>query len=132
MKHLAAIHVVGEKAPGVYVATPCSNAFVEPKYRDGIIYTYVSHATTKSRRLELSFIHSQSKRDKRQDELANCCLLYRYDVLGPSFYALPEYLKGTTTGILLNRPTVLYSMPTRRSSRSSPGWIRFHPTLSHL
>lgn len=39
MKHLAAMNIVGETGPGVYVSTPLSDAFTEPKYRDGIIYT---------------------------------------------------------------------------------------------
>lgn len=56
LKHLAAMHVIGENEKG-FTSTPLSNALTEPKYRDGIIYTY--------------------------------------DVAGPSFRHLPEYLKST-------------------------------------
>ncbi|KAH9904509.1 putative O-methyltransferase [Xylariomycetidae sp. FL2044] len=40
MKHLAAMNIVGERDDGVYVATPLSDALTEPRYRDGIVYTY--------------------------------------------------------------------------------------------
>ena len=61
-KHLAAMNIIGENDQG-YVPTPLSNALTEPKYRDGIIYTY--------------------------------------DVAGPSFRHLPEYLKS-----------IKYALPT--------------------
>ncbi|KAI1085383.1 putative O-methyltransferase [Whalleya microplaca] len=35
MKHLAAMNIVGENGPDTYVGTRLSNAFTEPKYRDG-------------------------------------------------------------------------------------------------
>ena len=41
MKHLAASHVVEEKGPYVYSGTPLSNSMTEPRFRDGLIYTYV-------------------------------------------------------------------------------------------
>jgi hypothetical protein len=72
------------------------------------------------------FHHSQSKRDKHQDELANCCLLCRYDVLGPSFYALPEYLKRTH----YRNPTELANSPFQHAHQTqlpfSP-WLEQNP-----
>lgn len=56
LKHLAAMHVIRKNEKG-FTSTPLSTALTEPKYRDGIIYTY--------------------------------------DVAGPSFRHLPEYLKST-------------------------------------
>ena len=41
MKHLASMHLFKEKDQDSFVATPVSNAFTEPNFRDGIIYTYV-------------------------------------------------------------------------------------------
>lgn len=38
MKHLAASRIIHEKAANVYTGTVVSNALVEPKYRDGIIW----------------------------------------------------------------------------------------------
>lgn len=38
LKHLAATNVVKEISSNQYAATPLCNAFVEPKYRDGITY----------------------------------------------------------------------------------------------
>ncbi|KAI1453937.1 putative O-methyltransferase [Annulohypoxylon moriforme] len=64
LKHLAAMNVVAESGADKYVATRLSDAFTEPRYRDGIIYTY--------------------------------------DVAGPSFRGLPEYLKS-----------INYSLPTK-------------------
>ncbi|KAI0888386.1 putative O-methyltransferase [Annulohypoxylon maeteangense] len=64
LKHLAATNVVAESGTDKYIATRLSNAFTEPKYRDGIIYTY--------------------------------------DVAGPSFRGLPEYLKS-----------IKYTLPTK-------------------
>ncbi|KAI2780782.1 putative O-methyltransferase [Daldinia loculata] len=64
LKHLAAMNVVAETGADKYVGTPLSNALTEPKYRDGIIYTY--------------------------------------DVAGPSFRGLPEYLKS-----------IKYALPTK-------------------
>ena len=40
MKHLSAMNIVQETAPGSYVSTSLSRALTEPKYRDGLIYTY--------------------------------------------------------------------------------------------
>ncbi|KAL9636917.1 MAG: hypothetical protein Q9204_002070 [Flavoplaca sp. TL-2023a] len=40
MKHLAAMNVVKEIGPDRYTSTPFSDALTEPKYRDGITYTY--------------------------------------------------------------------------------------------
>ncbi|KAI1482509.1 putative O-methyltransferase [Daldinia eschscholtzii] len=40
LKHLAAMNIVAETGADKYVGTPLSNALTEPKYRDGIIYTY--------------------------------------------------------------------------------------------
>ncbi|KAG4218928.1 hypothetical protein PC116_g32592 [Phytophthora cactorum] len=42
LKHLAAMNIVAETGDDKYVGTPLSNALTEPKYRDGIIYTYVA------------------------------------------------------------------------------------------
>lgn len=39
MKHLAATNVVAEAGDDKYTATRLSDAFTEPRYRDGIIYT---------------------------------------------------------------------------------------------
>ncbi|KAI2464645.1 putative O-methyltransferase [Annulohypoxylon bovei var. microspora] len=64
LKHLAATNVVAESGADKYIATRLSNAFTDPKYRDGIIYTY--------------------------------------DVAGPSFRDLPEYLKS-----------IKYTLPTK-------------------
>ncbi|XDG05687.1 hypothetical protein ABKA04_005302 [Annulohypoxylon sp. FPYF3050] len=64
MKHLAATNVVAEAGDDKYTATRLSDAFTEPRYRDGIIYTY--------------------------------------DVAGPSFRGLPEYLKS-----------IKYTLPTK-------------------
>lgn len=63
LKHLAAMNVIKEHGDG-YISSPLSKALTEPKYRDGIIYTY--------------------------------------DVAGPSFRHLPEYLKNTN-----------YALPTK-------------------
>lgn len=35
------MNIVAESGVDRYAATPLSNAFTEPRYRDGIIYTYV-------------------------------------------------------------------------------------------
>jgi len=56
------MNITREKATGVYIATPCSNAFIEPKYRDSIIYTYASHASTTGPKLQISFISHSSKK----------------------------------------------------------------------
>ncbi|KAI0382244.1 putative O-methyltransferase [Hypomontagnella monticulosa] len=40
LKHLAAMNIVAESGTDKYVATRLSAAFTEPRYRDGIIYTY--------------------------------------------------------------------------------------------
>ncbi|CAH0020866.1 unnamed protein product [Clonostachys rhizophaga] len=40
MRHLAAMKIVAENGVDTYVATGLSNALTDPKYRDGIIYTY--------------------------------------------------------------------------------------------
>ncbi|KAI1416455.1 putative O-methyltransferase [Hypoxylon sp. FL1857] len=61
LKHLAAMNVVAESGADKYVGTRLSN---EPRFRDGIIYTY--------------------------------------DVAGPSFRGLPEYLKS-----------IDYALPTK-------------------
>lgn len=39
LKHLSAMHVIKEKGAEIYVPTPLSNALVESKFKDGIIYT---------------------------------------------------------------------------------------------
>jgi hypothetical protein len=41
MRHLAAMNIVAENGVDTYVATGLSNALTDPKYRDGIVYTYV-------------------------------------------------------------------------------------------
>ncbi|KAI1387563.1 putative O-methyltransferase [Hypoxylon trugodes] len=64
LKHLAATNVVAETGTDKYIATDLSNALTEPRFRDGIIYTY--------------------------------------DVAGPSFRHLPEYLKS-----------INYTLPTQ-------------------
>ncbi|KAI1380465.1 putative O-methyltransferase [Hypoxylon crocopeplum] len=64
LKHLAAMNIIAESGTDSYVATRLSDALTEPKYRDGIIYTY--------------------------------------DVAGPSFRGLPEYLKS-----------IQYALPTK-------------------
>ncbi|KAI2610039.1 putative O-methyltransferase [Hypoxylon fragiforme] len=64
LKHLAAMNIVAESGADNYIGTRLSNAFTEPKYRDGLIYTY--------------------------------------DVAGPSFRDLPEYLKS-----------INYALPTK-------------------
>ncbi|KAK9788263.1 putative O-methyltransferase [Seiridium cardinale] len=56
LKHLAATYTVAESGPDTYSSTTLSDALTEPRYRDGIIYTY--------------------------------------DVAGPCFRVLPEYLKS--------------------------------------
>ena len=38
LKHLAAMHVVSETAPGSYASTSLSNAFTETRFHDGITY----------------------------------------------------------------------------------------------
>ncbi|KAF7371025.1 putative O-methyltransferase [Mycena sanguinolenta] len=40
MKHLAAMKIIREKSPDIYVSSSFSEALTEPKHRDGIIYTY--------------------------------------------------------------------------------------------
>lgn len=40
MKHLAAMNVVLEVEPDTYAPSSLSNSLTEPRYRDGIIYTY--------------------------------------------------------------------------------------------
>ncbi|KAH8654647.1 putative O-methyltransferase [Tricladium varicosporioides] len=69
LKHLSSMHVIKEKAAGVYTPTPLSDALVEPKFKDGIIYNF--------------------------------------DVAGPSFASLPEYLKVTN----YKNPTELTNGP---------------------
>lgn len=39
LKHLAAMNVVAESGIDKYAATRLSDAFTEPRYRDGIVYT---------------------------------------------------------------------------------------------
>ncbi|KAI2604697.1 putative O-methyltransferase [Hypoxylon sp. NC1633] len=39
LKHLAAMNVIAESGTDKYVTTRLSNAFTEPRYRDGLIYT---------------------------------------------------------------------------------------------
>ncbi|KAI4595374.1 hypothetical protein KJ359_007049 [Pestalotiopsis sp. 9143b] len=75
LKHLAAMHVIGENEKE-FTSTPLSTTLTEPKYRDGIIYTY--------------------------------------DVAGPSFRHLPEYLKST--GFAL--PTELADGPFQAAHKS--------------
>lgn len=36
------MNIVGETAEDTYISTGLSNAFTESRFRDGIIYTYVS------------------------------------------------------------------------------------------
>ncbi|KAI0176482.1 putative O-methyltransferase [Hypoxylon sp. FL1284] len=40
LKHLAAMDIVAENGVDIYAATPLSDAFTEPRYRDGIVYTH--------------------------------------------------------------------------------------------
>lgn len=40
MKHLAAMRIVAETGEDTYKSTPISNAFTQPQFRDGIVYTY--------------------------------------------------------------------------------------------
>ncbi|VUC38168.1 unnamed protein product [Clonostachys rosea] len=75
-KHLVAMNVVAENGVDTYVATGLSNALTDPKYRDGIIYTY--------------------------------------DVAGPSFRALPEYLKKTSYAL----PTELTNGPFQHAHKT--------------
>ncbi|KAK9424384.1 putative O-methyltransferase [Seiridium unicorne] len=56
LKHLAATYTIAESGPDTYSSTTLSDALTEPRYQDGIIYTY--------------------------------------DVAGPCFRVLPEYLKS--------------------------------------
>ncbi|KAI5921320.1 putative O-methyltransferase [Camillea tinctor] len=76
IKHLVAMNVVGEDGVDKFIATPLSNALTEPKYRDGIIYTY--------------------------------------DVAGPSFRGLPEYLKS----IKYAHPTDLTNGPFQAAHKT--------------
>ncbi|CAH0043780.1 unnamed protein product [Clonostachys solani] len=76
MRHLAAMNIVAENGTDTYVATGLSNALTDPKYRDGIIYTY--------------------------------------DVAGPSFRALPEYLKKTSYAL----PTELANGPFQHAHKT--------------
>uniref|UniRef100_A0A8H7K5S5 O-methyltransferase domain-containing protein n=1 Tax=Bionectria ochroleuca TaxID=29856 RepID=A0A8H7K5S5_BIOOC len=76
MRHLAAMNIVAENGVDTYVATGLSNALTDPKYRDGIIYTY--------------------------------------DVAGPSFRALPEYLKKTSYAL----PTELTNGPFQHAHKT--------------
>jgi hypothetical protein len=39
LKHLSSMHVIREEAADVYTSTPLSDALVEPRFKDGIIYT---------------------------------------------------------------------------------------------
>ncbi|KAI1208147.1 putative O-methyltransferase [Annulohypoxylon truncatum] len=76
LKHLAATNVVAETGDDKYIATRLSNAFTEPRFRDGIIYTY--------------------------------------DVAGPSFRGLPEYLKKIKYAL----PTMLTDGPFQAAHKT--------------
>jgi len=41
LKHLVSTHIIGEKAAGIYIGTPLSDAFVEVKFSDGISFMYI-------------------------------------------------------------------------------------------
>ncbi|KAF2231304.1 putative O-methyltransferase [Viridothelium virens] len=69
LRHLAATYIIREKGPDCFSPTYLSNAFTEPKFRAGIIYTF--------------------------------------DVAGPSFHLLPNYLKSISYG----NPTELTDGP---------------------
>ncbi|MCJ1391327.1 hypothetical protein MMC18_004190 [Xylographa bjoerkii] len=73
MKHLASMNIVSEKGADMFASTPLSNAFTEPKFRDGITYCQSSAP------LRASF--------SRQ--------YHSFNVAGPSFHGLPAYLKAT-------------------------------------
>jgi hypothetical protein len=88
LKHLAAMNIVAETDVDTYAPTPLSNAFMQDRYRDGLIYTY--------------------------------------DVAGPSFRHLPEYLKGTGHRL----PTSLTDGPFQAAHRTSLPffeWLDKHP-----
>lgn len=45
MKHLSAMNIVREISPNTYSSSAFSDSLTETKYRDGIVYTYVSSST---------------------------------------------------------------------------------------
>ena len=73
MKHLVAMHVVAEEGPDRYRATHLSDALALPKYRDGIVFTFVLPSPRIGSKLT---------------PVSN-------DVMGPSLRNLPQYLKAT-------------------------------------
>lgn len=131
MKHLAAMHVVSETAADIYIGTPCSNAFTESEYRDGIIYTYVSHTNMTCRGLDLS--HSLLRNWNRHgwNWLIAVCLA---DMM---YLVLPlTHCQSTSNvlniGIPINQSMVLSNILIKRSCRTSPGWIRTHHTCPFI
>lgn len=82
------MHIVSETRPGRYASTPLSDAFTEPRFRDGI--TYIN------------------------------------DVPGPSFHALPAYLKSTG----YKTPTSLTDGPFQHAHKTDLpffAWLNAHP-----
>ncbi|OTA55120.1 putative O-methyltransferase [Hypoxylon sp. EC38] len=93
LKHLAAMNIVAESGADKYVATPLSNAFTEPRYRAGLIYTY--------------------------------------DVAGPSFRGLPEYLKSIKYAL----PTSLTDGPFQAAHKTQLpffAWLDKNPPYLEL
>ncbi|KAI4263882.1 MAG: hypothetical protein L6R42_000984 [Xanthoria sp. 1 TBL-2021] len=81
MKHLVAVNFVGETGPDIYTATPISDAFTEPKYRDGIYYTPSFHQIP-------AYLKSISYRHPA--DIANGPFQYAYNTASPFFVWLQE------------------------------------------
>lgn len=120
MKHLAAMNIVGEASGSIdgYTPTPLSNSLTEEKYRNGIIYTYV-YMRSQSLAL-LTILHLYWNRKHL------LTVLLSYDVAGPSFRGLPEYLKG----IQYDLPTMLIDGPFQAAHKTQLpffAWLDAHP-----
>lgn len=117
MKHLAAMNVVNEKSADHYTATPLSTALTEPKYRDGITYTYVSR------------YHQALFPTRLPAESEQPLTLHSHDVAGPSFHQLPAYLQS----ILYEHPTNIADGPFQYAHKTSAPffvWLYENPALA--
>ncbi|KAL8644997.1 MAG: hypothetical protein Q9226_007497, partial [Calogaya cf. arnoldii] len=109
------MNVVSEIGADIYTATPFSNALTEPKYRDGMIYTYVLYCYTL---LLLTLLHLNHTLKQTSHEVA-----------GPSFHHLPAYLKSISYG----HPTNIADGPFQYAHKTASPffvWLQEKPELA--
>lgn len=113
--------IVKEWGADRYAATPLSTAFTEPRFRDGIVYTYVS-----TNDLSAGYSHRAGEPVVQECWLT---LTTRYDVAGQSFRDLPAYLKS----INYKHPTELTDGPFQYAHKTQLpffAWLGENPAYA--